>query len=383
MRNIISYALLFLLLIAGGFRSYGFDGQGTELSPYQIKTAKELRTLSEQVRGGQQYEGKHFVQTANIDLQGEPWQPIGTEELPFLGSFDGAGYTISNLVISGDRSSRLGLFGQVGRGGAVGSAYISGIRLDMVSIIATRKVEDLAIGALAGEVRSGYAVRGCGVKIRNVSYESNEGGTVSLGGLIGIADGCELWDCWTEKATKDGAIRVQSSEACYVGGLLGRFEGFAMEKTKAQVQRAFSDVQVRVQSDNSAVGGFVGMAQDVWVADCFSMGNVSATKGDAASFIGRMHGSGNCCYTTGKLSVNGNNNYPLMMASGGEDCDNFYYKEHFDLFRSGSKEKNARKFSDAAIKGEMLPEGFSQRNWELHSGQPPILKLKIGGMAVR
>lgn len=374
-------SMIFLALAYG--TSYAFSGEGTEQAPYKIESAQDLISLSERVRGGEQFEGIYFFQTADIDLQGEPWQPIGSEERPFLGSYDGAGHKISNLVISGNRASRLGLFGLVGKGGAVGHPYIAGVRLERVTINANRAVEDLAVGALAGEVRGGYAVRGCAAEIRGLSFDSPDGGSVSLGGLIGVADGCEVRDCWVELAKDGKGLEAKSRDACFVGGLLGRFEGFALEKTEAQVQRAFADVPVLAEIDGSSVGGFIGLAKDVWVADCFSLGDVSAGKGDAAMFIGRMDGSGRCCYAMGKLREHGKIRHALMMASGGSECDDYYFNDYFGLFRSGPQEKYGRKFSDAAKSGQMLPEGFSQRSWEVRSGQPPILKMKIGGMSVR
>ena len=47
---------------------------------------------------------------------GDGWQPIGTSQAPFSATFNGNGYTISNLYI--DRSStdgdEIGLFGYTG-----------------------------------------------------------------------------------------------------------------------------------------------------------------------------------------------------------------------------------------------------------------------------
>lgn len=373
--------LLFIALSCGS--GYAFTGDGTEQKPYNIASASDLVSLSERVRGGEQFEGVYFFQTVDIDLQGEPWLPIGSEEKPFLGSYDGAGHKVSNLVISGNRSSRLGLFGLVGKGGASGRPYISGVRLERVTINANRAVDDLAIGALAGEVRSGYTVRGCSAAIRALAFDSPDGGSVSLGGLIGLADGCELWDCWVESVKDGRGVEAKSRDACCVGGLLGRFEGFAMEKTKAQAQRAFADILVVAEIDGSKVGGLIGWAKDVWVSDCFSLGEVQAGKGEAGMFIGRMEGSGRSCYAMGRLRENGMIRNALMMAVGGSECDDYYFNDYFGLFQTGPKERYGRKFSDAAREGKMLPEGFSQRNWEMRSGQPPILKMKVGGMAVR
>ena len=43
------------------------------------------------------YLGARYELLRDIDLAGRNWQPIGTDVAPFNGSFDGKGYTISNL----------------------------------------------------------------------------------------------------------------------------------------------------------------------------------------------------------------------------------------------------------------------------------------------
>ena len=52
-------------------------GTGTESDPYQIANGAELAYLASSVNSGETYTGKNFVLTANIDLNGLPWTPIG------------------------------------------------------------------------------------------------------------------------------------------------------------------------------------------------------------------------------------------------------------------------------------------------------------------
>ena len=53
-----------------------------------------LNALSTYVNAGIDASGKTFKQTADIDMQGESYTPIGLEEPhPFRGTYDGDGYS--------------------------------------------------------------------------------------------------------------------------------------------------------------------------------------------------------------------------------------------------------------------------------------------------
>jgi len=65
------------------------------------------------------------VLTANIDLNNEPWTPIGPDtESAYTGAFDGQGYTVRNLSITGD-FKRAGLFGCV-KDGSIRKLTVAG-----------------------------------------------------------------------------------------------------------------------------------------------------------------------------------------------------------------------------------------------------------------
>lgn len=80
---------------------------------YHIYNGEELAWIAEQVNAGLNFEGKTIILEDDIDLAFKPWIPIGDDvELPFMGTFEGNGKTISNLqLVNNSNSSFVGLFG--------------------------------------------------------------------------------------------------------------------------------------------------------------------------------------------------------------------------------------------------------------------------------
>lgn len=133
-----------------------FSGSGTEDEPYRISTAEDLAALAENIQTTTAYSSAHYVLTQDIDLsrvcgadiggEEKSWTPIGicvrtdyeTFPIPFRGTFDGGGHTITGLHINASGGEYQGLFGYVsGEGSGVhdltvsrdvtGRSYIGGI----------------------------------------------------------------------------------------------------------------------------------------------------------------------------------------------------------------------------------------------------------------
>ena len=97
----------------------------------RIGTVAELKAFKEAVNvSGNSYSGKTIKLTADIDLKGEAWEPIGQArgngvKTYFQGVFDGQGYTIKNMTIKpnatyGEGANyATGFFGFVDAGDAV------------------------------------------------------------------------------------------------------------------------------------------------------------------------------------------------------------------------------------------------------------------------
>ena len=96
-------------------------GEGTKESPYQITSAEELAWFRDTVNSGTTDIHARLLQ--DIDLNNVSWEPIGTQEKPYNGTFDGNAYTISNFWLGdysdSDPISEKGLFGWIGLGGTI------------------------------------------------------------------------------------------------------------------------------------------------------------------------------------------------------------------------------------------------------------------------
>ena len=133
-------------------------GDGTQGAPYQISSAGELANLAKMV-------STYFELTADIDLGGKEWTPIGTKDSQFAGKFSGNGKTIRNLTVGGGDNS--GLF-------AYSSGEIKDVYLEKIDITTTMN----AGGVCA--FNSG-TIEGCGVLSGTIICSNPNGG--QLGGI--------------------------------------------------------------------------------------------------------------------------------------------------------------------------------------------------------
>lgn len=77
---------------------------------YVIATADDLLDFATWVNGGST--SIKAILAGDIDMSGKTWIPIGTSSNPFIGVFDGNGYTVSNLTMADNASyDYAGLFG--------------------------------------------------------------------------------------------------------------------------------------------------------------------------------------------------------------------------------------------------------------------------------
>lgn len=140
-------------------------GNGSQGAPYQISTAGELANLAKMVNDGKTDENTYFELTADIDLGGKEWTPIGTKDSQFAGKLFGNGNTISNLTVGG--GDNRGLF-------SYSSGEIKNLYLEKIDITTTMN----AGGVCA--FNSG-TIEGCGVLSGTIICSNPNGG--QLGGI--------------------------------------------------------------------------------------------------------------------------------------------------------------------------------------------------------
>ena len=251
------------------------ETQALAKGTYSISSAEELAKLAEMQNKGLITDGSEFVLGGNIDLSdyssGNGWTAIGTSSHKFASSFDGNGYKISNLKISGTQNSK-GLFSNLSNG------TIQNVSLENVDISGGS-----SLGALVGEVDGG--------SINNCNASGSVIGTgANVGGLIGIifSSSANLQNCYTNVDTKGS-------------GSLGGLVGVASSGT---IKKCFATGNVTGSS--SQVGGLVGIADsNVNIENCYATGNVSGT-GDVGGLVGSGKNIADS-YATGKVTGSGEN----------------------------------------------------------------------------
>ncbi len=146
---------------------------------YQITNAEDLVAFSKMVRNGSYTISGEL--TADIDLSGVEWDPIGTGSGPWRGTFDGHFHKILNLVQTSTTGQFQGLFGRI-----TGGADIKNVIIDKSCSFSG----DSYVGAIAGGA-TGSGV----VKITNCGNEANVTATTrNAAGIIGVCygAGCQL-----------------------------------------------------------------------------------------------------------------------------------------------------------------------------------------------
>lgn len=241
-------------------------GTGAPSDPYRISTALELGLFSL----SDQYWDDHLVLTADIDLAACPWESVGNAGTPFTGSFDGAGFTISNLSVNSPFGEGIGFFGVILAPGQVAVTDVNLVNVDIVG--------SLNVGALAG-------VNGAIISRSSATGKVTGGGEFQGNGLIGGLVG-------------ENGIRVDSDTA--YGGTIS-------------YSWAFVDV---TGVGGRFVGGLVGYnRRSSTIIDSYARGAVSAVSPDpefgpvdfTAGFAG-YNGIGSTVarsYSTGPTSSNG------------------------------------------------------------------------------
>ncbi len=165
--------------IGGGTFNTAITGNGTEADPYQISTAAQLKRFRDIVNGtgGQtQNRGAYAVLTADIDLNNEPWTPIGPDrDSAYTGTFDGQGHTVKNLSVTVNvQPGRAGLFGCV-KDGTIRKLTVAG----SVSCTANQGW----CGGIAG-----YAMDETIENCASLCTVSCTGIDARVGGIVGLVD---------------------------------------------------------------------------------------------------------------------------------------------------------------------------------------------------
>ena len=265
-------------------------------STYTISTAAELAGLAQLVNSGENIIGKTITLTADIDLSGRQWTPIGIYDplnnlaRLFNGTFDGNGHIISGLTIGSEKEPSslkyIGLFAYIDSDGVIQNLTVaaSNIYFDLYDDDGRQASGNLAgsnLGTIVNCTVSGTITGNKGV--------NGQGNASSVGGLIGYNYG-NISNC-------SSAVDVKSDQTCVNGGLVGQNEGNIIGCY------ATGNISSNLYSCN---GGLAG-ANLGSIANCHATGDIIGGKPNYAGGLVGYLGMGTImnCYATGNVSGTG------------------------------------------------------------------------------
>ena len=279
--------------INGGTFNTPMTGSGTESDPYQIGTADQLKRFRDIVNGtgGQtQNRGAYAVLTANIDLNNEPWTPIGNytegNQIYYEGTFDGGGHTVSGLNVTG-KFRYVSLFGAV-KGGTIKNLTVAG----NVSHNYYSTGLDCHVGGIVGGALDAATIENCS---NNCSVTGSSSDYV--GGIAGSnINNARIIDCYNV-GTITGTIKG-------TGGVTGLNMG--------TISNCYN---VGTVKGNYAVGEIVGNNSGT-VENCYYL------AGTNLNAVGRNNSNGNITKTESKTAANFANDTVLALLKAVERDNN-------------------------------------------------------------
>ena len=182
-------------------------GDGSKTNPYEIATAEQLAKLARDVNNGntpQAFLGKYFKLTADIDLSGGIWMPIGKyyykgygngDNRLFFGKFDGNGHVIKNMHIQWKGTeawSAWGLFSTLQGASSTNLTTVTNLIIENATVEKEPGFQPYGpgykVGVVAGEILgntelSNIIIRGSEIKDKDETYEINN--ESKIGGIAG------------------------------------------------------------------------------------------------------------------------------------------------------------------------------------------------------
>ena len=243
------------------------EASGSEDDPYLISTVQDMVDFAYKINRGNNAD-KYYKLTADIDLGGIGWTPVGMLVKPFRGIFDGNGKKITGLNVS-DSGDFLGLFGY-------------------------------NLGTIKNLTVSGYVTN------TSTSKSEEHGDADFIGGVAGFNAGTMI--------DVDSNVVVDASGANNVGGIAGfNTSGKWVDSRdvgdEEGIKKTIAGAEGIIQRCGNAgfvagrmkVGGIVGENAGT-VEECYNKGTVVNMKTFGGSGVGGIagrNGNNNTKYETG------------------------------------------------------------------------------------
>lgn len=273
--------------------SFG-GGTGTQEDPWLITSQEDLIALAEFLNSGNaetfdtenagvgNCHGYYFKQTADIDLTGVSWEPIGySGSYYFAGNYDGDGHSIKNAISTGkvdpDGFATAGIFGWV----AFGS--VENLHVKNANFLAIGQNNYSYVGGIAG-VCYGSSIKNCSVVNSSLESKRNNNNNCA-GSIVGYSTGGTFEKC----AAENNQVKTMAYGGGFVGEVDDDLSYGAGTSTFTNCYTANCSVSSKTDDVQgvSLVGGFVGEMTDsaLTVNNCYVYRAMLSTEGTAVPGI--------------------------------------------------------------------------------------------------
>lgn len=410
------------------------EGQGTEASPWLIKSADDLAALRYDIVNNATYRGeltsdgnnhdyypvyagKYFRLANDIDFGADApgVEPIGNTQFWFAGNFDGAGHTLSNFYIDNYAYDYAGLFGHIARGGSARNVkfhkanvttlgYTAGVLvgysygpLTDITVADSRVLATM--GYNAGTV-AGYASE----PMKNINVSGTYVQALGYTGGIAGRSYNDITDCHAQ-----GRV-IATGKQVFSGGLVGHgskqttaspapvisncsFSGIVQAYgdeigagglfgalSYSKLQQSFANsITSNASSMSAYVGGLVGTTFQSEIADCYATGYV---RNPESAMVGGLVGHNTKGLNDSQPTVIRNSYSSAMVYTKSTsatrgitgDSENFTITDCWFDNQVGVLPGADYGLSTAALTSGTLPQGLSADKWSATAGTYPAIK---------
>lgn len=232
------------------------SGYGTEVSPYVIKTAQNLISLSSG-KYSTEANPQYFVQTQDIDVTGLEWN-----RGDFYGSFDGCNYQIKGLSMNVKDISYGGLFN-------TNNGNIKGVRIETTK------------NGLVGYYVGGICLNNCGT-IAQSCFVGAISSILSAGGIVYVNNNI-ISECYT-----DVQIYSEMEYNTHIAGIAAEGSG--------EIENCYANLKTDCESkEHSHVVSGIGTSGQIY--NCYVTGSFRVSDFRASDDpVGGDYGSSRYCY---------------------------------------------------------------------------------------
>lgn len=283
-KKILSILLILTLSFSSLSLAYATDEKSNVINVY---TSDDLNKIRENLTGS-------YILMNDIDLSNEKWIPIGTEQTPFKGQFNGNNYSITGLKINSivecAYKSSTGLF-----------AFATGATIKNLSVNADIQVSESKDSFYSVGIIVGYAkfskIENC---ITSGSIKADLGGTCCAGGIVGEV----IHDSNISNCENTANLYANAKSELYIGGIVGSSYSpvsLCANKGNLDVENSNSEEPL---NDAIYVGGIIGSMFLATIDNCYNIGDIRmGVISDSAQVggIGGMTFSISNCYSTGEI----------------------------------------------------------------------------------